>query len=426
MMKTSFLALIALAAAGAEIRTMTLREAVAVAMKQNPELVIARLDQAKAELNVSIARDPFVPKVYGGSGAAWTTGYPVTVNGQPPSIFEAQARMALYNRPQSYAVAQARANVRAAEIDVSRQQDEIAYRVASMYLDASQAARGADIAQRQVDSLRKVRDAVQARIAEGRELEIQAKRAALNVARAEQRASLLAMDQERAERALAIALGFGPGDRVRPAREESVAPPLPESEQEAVREAIHNSKELKVMESRMQAKNLEIRGYKAQRLPTVDLAAQYNLLAKYNFQDFFSGRFQRNNGQLGASITVPFLTGSAAKAYVTQSESDLSRLRAQLQQLRARIDTDARNAYEDVHRAEMARNVARLDLDVAREQLSILLAQADEGRASVRDIEQARIDENEKWVAYYEAQNNLERVKLNLLKETGNLMAALQ
>ncbi len=74
----------------------------------------------------------------------------------------------------------------------------------------------------------------------------------------------------------------------------------------------------------------------------------------------------------------------------------------------------------------MARNVARLDLDVAREQLSILLAQADEGRASVRDIEQARIDENEKWVAYYEAQNNLERVKLNLLKETGNLMAALQ
>ncbi len=97
-----------------------------------------------------------------------------------------------------------------------------------------------------------------------------------------------------------------------------------------------------------------------------------------------------------------------------------------MQQLRARIETDARNAYEDVHRAEMARNVARLDLDVAREQLSILLAQADEGRASVRDIEQARIDENEKWVAYYEAQNNLERVKLNLLKETGNLMAALQ
>ncbi len=425
-MRTTLLAFIPLAAMAAEVRTMTLREAIALAMKQNPDLVIARLDQTKAQLNVSIARDPFVPKVYGGSGAAWTTGYPVTVNGQPPSIFEARATMALYNRPQSYAVAQARENVRGADIDVSRLQDEIAYRVASMYLDASQAVRGADIARRQVDSLRKVREAVQARIAEGRELDIQGKRAALNLARAEQRAGSLAVDQERAERALAVVLGFSPEDRVRPAQEETVAPAVPESEQAAIQEAINNSKEVKVMESRMQAKNLEIRGYKAQRLPTVDLVAQYHLLAKYTFQDLFPGQFQRNNGQLGASITVPFLTGSAAKAYVMQSEMDLAKLRAQLQQLRSRIETDARNAYEDVHKAEMARNVARLDLDVAREQLSILLAQADEGRASVRDVEQARIDENDKWIAYYEAHNNLERVKLNLLKETGNLMAALQ
>ena len=69
---------------------MTLHEALDLAMKQNPDLVIARLDQLKTELGVKIARDPFAPKLYGGSGAAWTTGYPATINGSPPSIFQAQ------------------------------------------------------------------------------------------------------------------------------------------------------------------------------------------------------------------------------------------------------------------------------------------------------------------------------------------------
>ena len=405
---------------------MTLREAVALAMKQNPDLVIARLNQLKSQLGVDIARDPFVPKLYAGSGAAWTTGYPVNINGEPPSIFEARTVMSIYNRPQSYAVAQARENARGAETDVARQQDEVAYRVASLYLDADQAARGADIARRQVESMRRVQEAMQARVTEGRELTIQGKRAALSVAKAEQRADSLAIDQDRAERALAVALGFTPEDRVRPAAEGNPAPAVPASEEAAIDEAVTNSKEVKVIESQMQAKNLEIRGYKAQRLPTVDLVAQYNMLAKYNFEDILGHQFQRNNGQLGASITIPVLTGSASKAYVGQSEADLARLRAQLGQVRSRIQTDMRKAFQDVHKAEVARNVARLDLDVAREQMSIILAQSDEGRASVHDVEQARIDENEKWIAYYEAQNTLERVKLNLLRQTGTLSAALQ
>ena len=61
MTKITLLALMSLAIAGAQVRTMTLREAVALAMKQNPDLVIARLNQLKAQLGVDIARDEFVP-----------------------------------------------------------------------------------------------------------------------------------------------------------------------------------------------------------------------------------------------------------------------------------------------------------------------------------------------------------------------------
>ena len=74
----------------------------------------------------------------------------------------------------------------------------------------------------------------------------------------------------------------------------------------------------------------------------------------------------------------------------------------------------------------MARNVARLDLDLAREQLSVLLAQYDEGRATIAEVEQARFQENEKWMAYYDAGHSLEKVKLDLLHQTGLLTASLR
>ncbi len=52
---------------------MTLRQALDLALGQSPDLILARLDQQKAREQVVSACDPFTPKVFGGSGAAWTT-----------------------------------------------------------------------------------------------------------------------------------------------------------------------------------------------------------------------------------------------------------------------------------------------------------------------------------------------------------------
>ena len=175
----------------------------------------------------------------------------------------------------------------------------------------------------------------------------------------------------------------------------------------------------------MQVKNLEIKGYKSARLPQIGLVAQYNLLAEYNFQDFFP-KFQRNNGQLGAFFTIPLLVGSAPKAYIGQNEAELQRLRTQTEQVRNRISLDTRKSFLQLRKAETARNVARLDLDVTREQLSVLLAQFDEGRATVADVEQARVQENDKWMAYFDAGHALEKAKLDLLHQTGTLTASLR
>src|SRR6516162_9493404 len=115
--------------AGAETRTMTLKQALETALQQNPDIVIGRLDQQRARDQVTITRDPFSPKVFAGSGAAWTYGFPTSIDGQAPSIVQARTQMSLFDRPQSYLVAQARESLRGAGIDLTAKRDEVAYRV---------------------------------------------------------------------------------------------------------------------------------------------------------------------------------------------------------------------------------------------------------------------------------------------------------
>src|SRR5665647_2328549 len=92
----------------AQERTITLREAVDLALKQNPDIALARLDERKAGQAVRVARDPFVPKIVAGSGLAYSSGIPMSIEGTTPSIVQAQASQSIFNRQQTHLVAQAR------------------------------------------------------------------------------------------------------------------------------------------------------------------------------------------------------------------------------------------------------------------------------------------------------------------------------
>lgn len=411
--------------AGAEVHTLTLKQAIDVALKQNADVVLARLDEQKARAAVRVARDPFVPKIYGGSGLAFTSGYPSSIEGAAPSIFQARTDMALFNRPKSYELAEARENARGAAVDTSAKIDDVAYRTADLFLDASQTAQSAASLQQEIQSLQQVSESVQLRVSEGREIPLTGRRADLNLARARQRYDAALGDRDYAEQSLALVLGFPDGDRVHAVDEDRALPAMPEDEEQCVAIALENNKDIRRLQSQLQAKALEVRAQHAARLPQVDVVAQYSLFAKRNYQDFFL-RFQRNNGQLGVSIRVPILIGSAPSALETQAQADAAKLRTQVNQIRNRTALDTRKSYQDIRRAETSRDVAKMDLEVAREQVTVLLAQLDEGRATRQGVEEARLSEQEKWIAFYDAQHVLEKAKLMLLKQTGTLQAALK
>jgi outer membrane protein len=413
------------ASAAAETKTMTLREALDLAMSQNPDLVLARLDQDKARYQMTIARDPFVPKLFAGSGAAYTYGYPNSIDGNAPSIVQVKTVMALYNRPQNYVVAQANESLRSAGNEVGRRQDEAVYRVAALYLDAEQLARSLGAAQRQVENFTQVKDLTESRVREGRELPIVEARAVVALAKAKQRVESLSLDLTNAEMSLALVLGLNPDDRVRAAMTERAPLQPPVFEDQAIEAALENSRELKRLESQMQLKTLEVKQYQSMRQPKVDLVAQYSLFSKYTFQSYFQ-KFQRNNAQIGASIEVPVLTGRGPRAYVSQAETDLVKLRNETNRARARITADLRRAFQEVKRADSAREVARAELELARAEVTLNMSMMDEGRLLLSKVEESRAAENEKWLAYYEAQHASERARLDVLRETGTLQTALK
>jgi outer membrane protein TolC len=426
MLKTALTALAFACFLQAETHSLTLRQTVELAIKQNPDIALARLDEAKVRQGIRAAHGPFTPHVTVGSGLAYSNGIPVSIGGSAPSVAQAVATQDIFNRQQSLMVAQAKEDARSSGFATANKRDEAAYRVAALYLDAERAGRLSELARKDIESRQRVLAAIQAQVQEGRALPLAQKQAELAIAQARQATLELEDQRDAAETSLAVALGYPAEDRVQPAQEERAAPQLPASPEAAIETALESNKELRQLQSQSASKQLEIRGDKAARWPRVDLVAQYTMLAKFNNYTEFYNKFQRNNEQIGMSFQVPIFAGAAIGAQVAQAEIDVDHLKIEMANARNRIAADLQQSFRDATRSQSAAEVARLDLDVAREQVSVDLAQMQEGRLPMRELEEARVTENAKWIALYDAQYTLEKARWNVLRLTGQLTEGVE
>ncbi|MCU1295103.1 MAG: TolC family protein [Bryobacterales bacterium] len=420
------LSLSCISVASAEVRILSLQQTLGIASRENPDVVLARLDEERSQEDVRMAQDPFRPKVYGGSGLAWTYGYPNTIEGNAPSLFQMKTNMHLFNRPESYKLAAARELARGTQYAAQSKGEEVAYQAADLFLSASQSEKESEALGSQIPSLEKVSGAMEASVSEGTELPLDSKRAKVNLAVTRQRLDAAKLDADYFEMMLAVALGYPATDRVKPRETEQPSFSIPESESGAADAALRNNRDLRQMQSNVLAKELDLRSYRAQRLPQVDLVAQYALFLKQTYVQYFpNNKFQYNNAQVGAAITIPLFTGSATSAMAQQSVTDLRKMRLQMDQTRNRIIADTRRSYQQWQKAEEIRNLTRMQLDLAREQLTVLLVQNGEGRVPMSQVEQARLEESDRWIGLYEAETQVSRAKFAILRQTGTLMAAV-
>ena len=423
MRKLFWLAAMAIAAR-AETHVFTLQQAVHKALEQNPEVAMARLDEFKATQAIRLAKEPFYPRAGAGSGLAWSSGFPLSIEGAAPAALQLRVNETLFNRPQMYAIQQAREEARGAAITITDKRDEVVFRVASMFIELDRVARQSEIAASQTSSLEKVLATVRARAEEGRELPMATEEANVEVLRARQRQMVMAADLEYAQRNVAMVLGYPAGDSVQASAAERAAVKIAVSEDTAVAAALAASPELKKLASAVEVKNLGIKAERARRLPQMDLVAQYALLTRYSHYDEYFAKFQAHNGQLGVSFQLPLFVSGGIEAAVGQAELEQRRLRLEIDAARNRIALSLHQAYQDIAKAEGAGQLAQAELALARSRLSVVLAQLAEGRASLRQAEEARLNENEKWISFLDAQFNGERARLHVLHQTRELSSA--
>ncbi len=409
-----------------ERRTLTLQQAVELALRQNPEYLMARLDEQKARQAIAEARSPFVPQLTIGSGLAYSSGFPLSIAGSAPSIVQAYGSKFIYNRPQSRRVSEAGEMAKAAGFTAEGKAGEIAFRVAAPYLDFERANKALAAAQHQVETMTRIQQLIESRVQAGRGIPLELTRARVEAMRARNQMQLLEARAGLLEETLRGDLGLGDAMRLVPLETQAASTEaLPPDEEAAVAQALESSLEMKRLHATLEAKRFAVQAEKGMRYPRIDLVAQYAMLGRFNnYEDFFR-TFQRHNGQLGMSFQLPVFNGQIASR-VAQIDSEIAELKLQFSAAIASTSLEARRLFKEVQQADSNRELARLELDLARESLSAELARFDEGRVPLTEVEQARVTETQKWEAFYDSQTAAQKARLNLLRQTGSLLAALR
>jgi outer membrane protein len=414
--------------------TITLKQAVEMALGVSPEIRSMQAQQDAAQQAIKEARSAFIPAFYLGSGAAYTRGTSQQIEGQPPSLGNAVLIGQLFNRPMSHAVEEMRANAQAVTAGSVTRRDDLIWRVATTYLDLQHTTGELEVAVKESDSLIKLQELTLERVKEGRELPTEGTRARLNFARHRQHLlelqgrstllestlkSMLSLPEERHVRTVSEPLAaIQQGD----AASDSAA-----EENRAVNRAWENSSELKKLGFEAEAKQARVRTEQSQKYPQMELLANYAFLSRET--RFVTGNLNNltpNNVQLGTSIKIPLFGNARIAARVGEANAELTQAKSNLESAKRRIALEVRQAFQQSREAGAAREVARLELELARENTSVTLALFEEGRAGSKELEQSRLEESAKWNALLDTGFLGDRARLQLLKATGEISKVLQ
>ena len=402
----------------------TLKQAVAASLQKSREISLARLQYETTRQETGVARSQFRPNLYTGSGVAYTSGFPLLAGGGAPALFNLTYNQELFNLP-------ARGNLRAEEQRAEQQRltidavrDGVIQRTVSAYLELAKVRRQLELVRSERESAQKILDYTRQRMQAGYELPIEVTRAQLTTAQVEQRMAQLEDQEETAADQLRLLLGLEPDQAVE-VTAENIPPAADQTISNLVAEALRNNPGVKVAESERVASEERLRGERGGYWPTIGLIGQYNLLAKFNNYDQFFNKFQRNNFIVGIDVKIPIFA-SHTGASIAFAQANVTASQMQVENKRAQISLDVRHQARQAREMDMNREVARLQLELAQENLQVLQSQFQQGRASIRDLETGQLDENEKWLAFLDAEYAHQQSELDLLRTTGQLAQAFQ
>ncbi|MGH9735987.1 MAG: TolC family protein [Candidatus Acidiferrales bacterium] len=190
--------------------------------------------------------------------------------------------------------------------------------------------------------------------------------------------------------------------------------------------AVQNSTAIQQAENERAARQHLLRGAHLAYWPTANVVGQYQVLSDINnYNLYYSRPIPRNNFNFGIELTIP-LFASKTRATVALARSQLSEAELALSNQRQQVRLEATQSTHQSRELQASREVARLDLKVAQQNADILQANLDQGKATLADVEQARLEESDKWATFLDADVAWQESELKILQATGQLAKVLQ
>jgi outer membrane protein len=398
---------------------LTLKHAIELALQNSKEIQVAKLQARLADHSAQVTRAQFLPNLYAGSGAGYTYGIPETPGGRAPALFDVTYTEQIFNEPLRGQGKELQEQARSQKILLEDARNRTIAQTAAAYLELGMVRHSLELLRKEQDSADKILQVTQEREKENLELPVEVTRSQLTKARVVQRILQLEGREDELEVFLRSQTGLAQDAPIEVSPEE-----LPgEAEQEGanlVALALQNNTSLLVDESDVRAKEFRLTGEKRGYYPTLQLVSVYSLLAKFNNYDQFFRTFQRHNYNAGVQVTVP-LFSAQTKANIGLAQVNLDVAKANLANKKNEISASVRQKTRRLRERDAAKEVARLELQLAQQDVTVLQSQFDEGKVNLRELERAHLTENEKWMVYLDSNFQRQQAQLDLLQTAGQL-----
>jgi outer membrane protein TolC len=315
---------------------------------------------------------------------------------------------------------------RAQRVALEEARNLVMQRVAGAYLELVKVKHSLELLRKEKDSAEKIVDVTQERQGEGFELPSEVTKAQLTKAQVVQRILQLEGRQDELEVYLRNQLGLVPDQAIEVTAEE-----LPGSAEQAgadlMAQAAQGNTSLAFAQSDVKAKEFRLAGEKKGYWPTLELVSIYSVLEKYSFRNYSSiyTNFDYNNFNAGINVNVPIFSAKT-RANVALAQASLDAAKLNLVTKRNQVSAEVRQRSRKVQEADATKEVARLELQLAQQNLAVIQSQFAEGKMNLRDVERARLEESEKWMAYLDANFQRQQAQLELLRIAGQLGKVLE
>ena len=397
---------------------LTLKHAVELALAHSTATGIATAEVQHADAAYKETRDNYIPQLVFGSGLGKSWGFPLSLEGSAPSIFNVNAQSALWNPALQQFVRAARTEWQATNLQSKDQRAQLIQDTVLSYAELNKWEQRMGRLQDEEAAANKLEEAIAERVKEGVDSPVERTKARLSAARAHLRLVQAQGSADVLREHLAKLTGLKASEI---ATVPDSIPAMPvAADDDTIAPATKNNPAVQAAEERARAAYLRAQGEHKSLLPHVDFAGQYALLAKYNNYDVFYAHYQANNATLGVSIQFPFFS-SVQHQKAAEADADAIKAKRAAEATHNQVSEETLKLQRSVRQLQAAQQVAELESEVAQSNLDATQTRTDAGTATIKDLGEARAQADDRNLVLQDTNFELRRAQIGLLRSTGEL-----